>query len=232
MTHGYHKERGAYVLARAGRRHGARRRGERLMATARKKERGTVGAGDAAATEVITPNIWVRMTQTEDAGFTTILWAATRLIVLALVIGPAFLIGKALYGLRYALLSRLGPMRIWPWLVATGVALAASIATWYVWPANDPIGRLWIYLQVVGGFARTAYLVYAYGWLAVQRTPRSGGVEVEVGVEAPVEAPTVEVDLNEQTTEPETTEEETETQHKAEVEIGEDPDAYLEEIGQ
>ena len=228
MTHGHHKERAAYVLARAGRRHGARRRGERLMATARKKERGIVGAGDAAATEVVTPNIWVRMTQTEDAGFTTILWAATQLIVLALVFGPALLMAKGFYGLRYALLSRLGPMRVWPWLVATGVALAASIVTWFVWPATDPIGRLWLYLQVVGGFARTAYLVYAYGWLAVQRTPRSGGVEVEVGVEAPK----VEVDLNEQTTEPETTEEEADTQHLVEVEVGEDPDAYLEEIGQ
>ena len=221
MTHGHHKERAAYVLARAGRRHGARRRGERLMATARKKERGVVGAGDAAATEVVTPNIWVRMTQTEDAGFTTILWAATQLIVLALVFGPALLMAKGFYGLRYALLSRLGPMRVWPWLVATGVALAASIVTWFVWPATDPIGRLWLYLQVVGGFARTAYLVYAYGWPAIPRTSRSG-VEVEVA------APVVEVDLDEQ--EPEASQTHTQAEAKViEVEVDTDPDNYAKE---
>ena len=221
MTHGHHKERAAYVLARAGRRHGARRRGERLMATARKKERGVVGAGDAAATEVVTPNIWVRMTQTEDAGFTTILWAATRLIVLALVFGPALLMAKGFYGLRYALLSRLGPMRVWPWLVATGVALAASIVTWFVWPATDPIGRLWLYLQIVGAFGRTAYLVYAYGWPAIPRTSRSG-VEVEVA------APVVEVDLDEQ--EPEASQTHTQAEAKViEVEVDTDPDNYAKE---
>lgn len=198
MTEGYYKARGAYVLARAGRRHGARRRGEQLMAKARRIERDAVGAGDAAAAETVTPNLWMRrIHRREDSGVGAVVVTALWMLLIIVLVGPALLIAKAIYALRFALVSRLGPMRAWPWLVTAAVALVGAVVTWQLWPPEIAEARLWLCVQGVGAPVRVAYLVYAYGWQGVSRAKSSVAPVVVVGPVAE-DGPEIVVELDDE----------------------------------
>ena len=207
MSHGHHRTRGAYVLSRAGRRHSARRRGEKLMQTARKIEREEVGAGDAGITEIVTPNFWVRLTSREDSGFATIVMAATMLMVAAFVVGPALLLAKIFYGIRYALLSKLGPMRSWPWYVASGISAVLLFGLWFFWKP-EAVAIYWYFsAQIILSLARTGLLIYQYGWSAVRVQKQPEEIEINLGTDEVV----VEVDSSEDA---ETATEETEEEPK------------------
>ena len=182
MPHNYYKERSARVLSRAGRRHGARRRGEILLSKSRKNERSAVGAGDVGVAETVTPNIWVRTVKGENASFANTLIFASLLGLVFIFFGPALLVAKGIYALRYKLIPQLGPMRIWPWLV---LAVVLGGAFMYLFPIHLSFAYLYWFVQVSGSMLRMAYLVYAQGWLGVTgKGVKPEGIEVEVGTDS------------------------------------------------
>lgn len=175
-NHPFAKERGAWVLSHAGRRPGARRRGERLMLAARRDRRDRAGVGAAGVTEVVTPHLLHRVTHRggESGGGTL----QGVLGLLGLTIGlvltwPALLLGWAVYGAWVLLHSKVRPN---PW-APTVLSVVLFFAAWFWWTNTThatPGVRLqaqWWALQPALGLAITAWLTRAYGWPGV---PRSG----------------------------------------------------------
>ena len=80
MVGRFEQERGSWVLARAGHRLGARRRGEKLMVIARRSDRYEVGAGDALFQEVTTRNFIWRSIFREEGAANTAGWALFTMI--------------------------------------------------------------------------------------------------------------------------------------------------------
>lgn len=188
----HERERAAWVLARAGHRPAARRRGERLMASARRHERYESGAGDMAVAEVTTRNVFHRSVAREDGVLNQLgwlIWTVTWMFWVAVLVGPALLAGKALYGLGALAARRLGPLRSWPYLVLA-LALAGVLAgAWFRWPPEgwDTVVRSYACAQVVLAPVRAAWLVRAWGWPAVKAAPSGAGAVAPVVVGAPVQ---------------------------------------------
>ncbi|MDJ0454080.1 hypothetical protein [Gordonia amicalis] len=166
----YTQARSAWVLARAGRRPAARRRGERLAARARQVARYDAGAGDAAVAEVTTRSRFGRLAAERDEhrGRWTVLAAlveAGRLVVA----GPAIALSWAIYGTWYRQVPAWGPLR-WRTLAwATGgVVVAMLMVAGVAWLGGEiPWWGWWLLAQPVVGAGRAAWLAYAYGWEAV-----------------------------------------------------------------
>lgn len=173
-TDRYERERGAWVLSRAGRRPGARRRGEKLMLAARRADRDGVDAGDVAATESVTPGLLHRIIHREEDGMNQTGWAVGALVgagITAWAVGPALLGGAVIYGAWWYLVPRVGPVRIAPLAVVT--ALTAGVCGLIVM-AMPPTG-FWATVTAarhtawwVGAPGFAAWLTYAWGWAAVK----------------------------------------------------------------
>lgn len=176
----YAKERGAWVLSRAGRRPGARRRGERLMLAARRDRRDRAGVGAAGVTEVVTPGIVYRVTHRGgEAGGSAALGVLGLLgLTLGLVLTwPALLLGWALYGAWVALHDKVGKPNPWVPGVTAVVLFAAAWFWWSHTTYSTPGIRIqaqWWALQPALALALTAWLTRAYGWPAVPRKTVGG----------------------------------------------------------
>lgn len=180
-NHPHAKERGAWVLSHAGRRPGARRRGERLMLAARRHRRDRAGVGAAGVTEVVTPHLLHRVTHRggESGGGT--LQGVLGLLGLTLVLvltWPALLLGWCVYGLWVLLHSKVRPS---PWAPAV-LAAVLFVAAWFWWSNTNhatPGIRLqaqWWAVQPALGLAVTAWLIRAYGWPGVPRNGSTAGM--------------------------------------------------------
>ncbi len=202
---GFEKERGAYVLARAGRSPAARRRGERLMIRGRRVDSEAAGARDFAITDATTRNLFHRCVFREEGAGNIIGWFAVTVLWMGLVlmlIGPALGFAWAIYGIWYTLRDypfgpqpdpnlpetskrkpfRLGPLHPKPLIVAGaiiavagGVSLVIRGGDFFAW---------WLLTQPAVGFLRAAWLTRAYGWPTVtaQVKRASGAIQaVEVG---------------------------------------------------
>lgn len=174
MAERWEKERAAWVLTRAGRDKGARRRGEKLALRARQIDRREAGVGDAMAVEVVTRDVFTRNVFREEGAGNTLAWFVLTSTVLSwtcVLVGPALLLGLALYGLWWALVPRLGPLRSWP-LALTGVVVSVAMAaTWPWWSPEGTLNRVvtaWWNAQLPLGLLRAAWRVRAYGWAAVR----------------------------------------------------------------
>lgn len=198
MAERYEKDRGAWVLARAGRRAGARRRGEILTARARRRDRTGAGIGDAATAEIVTPSMVRRSVMREEGAGNTAgwaLWTAVWLLSVALLVGPAWALSRLVYLAWWTTVPRVGRMRSLPLALASLLALAGSIGSWWLWPPAG-IGFLRLYgcAQLVLGLAWCAVLVRANGWAAVAAQVRSSSAKiapVSVGTPAASIAPVV-----------------------------------------
>lgn len=174
----FEQQRGSWVLARAGHSRSAKRRGERLLAAARRRGRYAVGAGDAGFSEATTRGIVHRSIFREEGAANTLGWFIFTMGWLALTavsIGPGLLIGCAAYGLWWAMVSKWGPLKTWPYVgtafglmvvmpAAAGAAgYAEHFSVWYL-TAQFVIGLFW-----------AAYLVRANGWPAVADAAKKPG---------------------------------------------------------
>ena len=90
------------------------------MVAARRRERAESGAGDMAVAEVTTRNVLHRNVMREDGLLNQLgwlIWTAGWMFWGAVLVGPALLLGKALYGLG--------------WLLARGSARCGRGRTWF-----------------------------------------------------------------------------------------------------
>lgn len=184
----HERERAAWVLSRAGRRPGARRRGEKLAAKARRFDRELAGAGDAAFNEITTRNIFYRNVMREEGAANVVGWFVLTtgwMFWTAALVGPALVLGAALYGLAWALVPRLGRVKVWPFLVLAPVALTTTVTLWILWPPSGwatTLLSIWTGLQVVVGPLRAAQLTRANGWAAVAQRAKGAATAI-----APIE---------------------------------------------
>lgn len=195
MAERWLKERGAWVLARAGRHRGARRRGELLVSAARRHERSEAGLGEAAFGEVTTPNIIHRSIFREEGAANTLGWAwwtLTWVLWSLLLLGPAWVMAWGLYSVWCARAAHWGPPRLAPPLAAS--VTAAVLSTGY-WAALRPEGLLtqlvvgYGLVQVIAAPAHLGWLSRAYGWPAVEKTLRARSTDI-----APVAVPEIKTD--------------------------------------
>lgn len=195
MTERWEKERASWILARAGHRARARRRGEKLMVAARRHDRYEVGAGDASFGEVTTRNAFYRSVMREEGAANTAGWfclTVLSVIVLAVLVGPALLVSRIAYGTWWAMVPKWGPMFSPPYL---GLAALLGGIAWLALgrlSLEDLEGFLVQYgaVQVVLGVAWATWLVRANGWAAVARRQKQSGSKVErVSIEIPVVEP-------------------------------------------
>ena len=212
VEHRHERERAAWVLARAGRRPAARRRGEKLAAKARRFDRELAGAGDAAFNEVTTRNIFYRNVMREEGAANVVGWFVLTtgwMFWTAALVGPALVLGAALYALAWALVPRLGRVKVWPFLVLALVALATSVTLWTIWLQSGWASTLlfiWTALQLTCAPLRAAQLTRANGWAAVAKRAKAAAsaiapieiaVEAEPEAEAPAAAPvTVDIEVD------------------------------------
>jgi hypothetical protein len=195
----HERERPAWVLSRAGRRPGARRRGEKLAAKARRFDRELAGAGDAAFNEITTRNIFYRNVMREEGAANVVGWFVLTtgwMFWTAALVGPALVLGAALYGLAWALVPRLGRVKVWPFLVLALVALTTSVVLWIYWPPSSWAPSLlfiWTALQMTCGPLRAAQLTRANTAIA----PIEVAIEEEPEQEAaPPEPVTVDIEVD------------------------------------
>lgn len=195
MSERWEKDRGSWVLARAGHRPAARRRGEKLMVATRRYDRYEVGAGDTPFSEVTTRGVFYRSVMREEGAANIAGWVCFTVIwmfVLAIVAGPALLVSRIAYCIWWAMSPKWGRMSPLPYL---GIAALLGSVTWLT------LGRLslegtelfltqYAAVQVVLGVAWAAWLVRANGWAAVARREKQSGKKVNpIVVEIPNEAP-------------------------------------------
>lgn len=183
MSERWEKERASWVLARAGHSPAARRRGEKLMVSARRRDRYGVGAGDAAFAEVTTRNAFHRSVFREEGAANTMGWLTFTLMgaaVLAVLAGPAMLVSRVAYGIWWAMVPRWGRMHATPYLC---LALLLCAASWLVHERTGPsgfAGFLYVYgaAQSVLGLLWAGWLVRANGWPAVSRKVKQSSTRV------------------------------------------------------
>ena len=193
MTGRWEKQRGAWVLARAGRRAGARRRGELLMAKARRADRSAVGVGDAAVAEAVTPPWIKRSIMREDGLGNQLGWAVYTVAVVAVVavaIGPGLALGWAVYALWAWRAPEAAVRPHWWPLAATAFVVAVAMwATWVMVPPERAWLGLWWRAQPVVAATYAAWLTIAWGWPAVgdDREPGDGLVDLLVPATADAE---------------------------------------------
>lgn len=204
MAHRYEKQRGAWVLARAGRRAGARRRGEILTARARRQDRRDVGVGDAAVAEVTTPS-WVRRSiMREDGMDNQAGWAVYTIAVIAVVavaVGPALVLGWVVYAMWVWRSPSTAAKPSWeaPAAVALLAGLLAGLSQ--VTHPVDGVVDVWWRVQPAVGFAYTAWLTVAWGWPAVTADGGAADDVVELvvgGADTAAPVADVVVDVGEQ----------------------------------
>ena len=188
MAGRWEKERGAWILARAGRRAGARRRGVMLMAKARRQERLAVGVGDAAVAEAVTPP-WIRRSIMREEGLgNQACWAVYTIAVIAVVgvaVGPALALGWVVYALWVWRAPEAAMRPHWWPLAATALVVAVAMwATWVMVPPERAWLGLWWRTQPVVAATYAAWLTIAWGWPAVgdDREPGDGLVDLTVPV--------------------------------------------------
>jgi hypothetical protein len=160
------------------------------MASARKHERYESGAGDMAVAEVTTRNVFHRSVAREDGLLNRmgwLVWTLTWMFWVAVLVGPALVLGKALYGLGVLASRRLGPLRPWPYLVLAAVVAAISVGAWFAWPPQgwDAVLRAYACAQAVLAPLRGAWLVRAWGWLGVKAAPTTRAAVAPVVVAVP-----------------------------------------------
>lgn len=160
------------------------------MVAARRRERAESGAGDMAVAEVTTRNVLHRNVMREDGLLNQLgwlIWTLGWMFWGALLVGPALLLGKALYGLGWLLAPRLGPVRSWPYLILAVVAAGISVGAWFAWPPSgwDSFLRAYACAQLTLGPARGAWLVRAWGWPGVKAPASGGAVVAPVVVDVP-----------------------------------------------
>jgi hypothetical protein len=161
-------ERAAWVLARAGHLHGARRRGQRLVARSRRLTRDTAGVGDDAVTSVVTHARARRIAlEGEEHKGARLAWAATYELGRVLVVGPAFGAAWVIYGAWYRLVPRTGPMSLLRAGIVTAVLGLITLVTAMVAQPLSVVGW-WVLLQPLVAGLRLMWLVWAYGWTAVR----------------------------------------------------------------
>lgn len=130
----WERERAAWLLAHSKPGGSLRRRAEILARAARRGSRAGAGLATPAAQDEITPSTWLRLTRDSSGERHHRVRYGLLAGLLALLIGPGWLLGCAAY--RFALLplsSRIGRLWWWPWAVAAGIAL---VARWLLtdWP--------------------------------------------------------------------------------------------------
>lgn len=195
MTERWEKERASWILARAGHRARARRRGEKLMVAARRHDRYEVGAGDASFGEVTTRNAFHRSVMREEGAANIAGWfclTVLSVIVLAILVGPALLVSRIAYGTWWAMVSKWGRMVSPPYLGLAAVLGGIAWLTLARLPLEGFEGFLVQYgaVQVVLGVAWAAWLVRANGWAAVARRQKQSGSKVDkILIEIPVDEP-------------------------------------------
>ena len=166
-------ERAAWVLARAGHLHGARRRGQRLVARSRRLTRDSAGVGDDAVTSVVT-HARARRTalEGEDHKAARMIWAATYELGRVLVVGPAFGAAWLGYAAWYRLVPRTGPMSLMRAGIITLVLGLITLVTAMVVQPSSLVGW-WALLQPLVAGLRLMWLVWAYGWTAASKSTTS-----------------------------------------------------------
>ncbi len=169
---GWKRERAAWVMTRAGRSPAARRRGEKLIAAARRQDRHAVDAGDSASSEVTTRNIFYRSVMREEGPANIIgwfLWTVIWMAAVGLAIGPAIAIAWGIYASWYALLPRLGRLRAAPLFGAAALTAVLGAALFWFIGQNGGSTTLLGYavIQITVALCWAAWLTRAYGWRAV-----------------------------------------------------------------
>lgn len=195
--HRWERERAAWVLARAGHRPGARRRGEKLAVVARRNDRYEAGAGDAGFAEVTTRPLLYRAIFREEGAANTAGWALLTLIggmVVAVLAGPALIISRAAYGTWWVMVRKWGRMTPAPYLLMSAVL---GVVAWLVLSTTGLEGGALLAaryagFQVVGGVAWAAWLVRANGWTAVARKQKRSKQRI-APIVVETEAPAVPV---------------------------------------
>lgn len=165
--------RGRRVYSRAGRSPAARRRGEKLLVAARRIDRGEIGAGDAAVSEVVTPH-WLRRSVFREDGAQNVMgwfmWTVTYVGFLSLVVGVGMVAGWIFYGLWWLLAPKTNGLKFIPAAALTAL-LALVLSATFLLGSHDSVGAfvfaVWWRLQVVFAFGWLAFLIYAWGWPAV-----------------------------------------------------------------
>lgn len=180
----WEKERGSWVLARAGHRAAARRRGEKLMVSARRSDRYDVGAGDASFSEVTTRNVLYRSVMREEGAANTAGWfcfTAIWVLWLVLLVGPGLVISRIAYGLWWVMVPKWGRMFPLPYV---GLAAAAGGVGWLALDHLALEGFVAVLahctaIQLVLGLAWAGWLVRVNGWSAVARRQKQSGAKVD-----------------------------------------------------
>lgn len=187
MAEHWEKERGAWVLAHAGNSLNARRRGELLLRASRRRARDGSSAGDVAGIEAVTPSRLVRSIRREEGAANTIGWVIYTAIeygLRAVIIGPAEVLGWAIYGLWWTQTERWGRLRAWPLVL---LALLLGVGAWFASTrvALEPLYLVCFYYaaaQIVLAPLFTAVNTRLYGWSAA----KAGTAQVRArGVELP-----------------------------------------------
>jgi hypothetical protein len=194
------KERAAWVTTRAGRRPGARRRGERLRAAGRRIDREGTGSGDAAFTEATTRSLFYRCVMREEGAANTAGWLVSTLLWMGglfVAIGPALLIAKAIYGVWWLVIPVSGPkdyrgkrapgvMQAIPLWIASAATAAAAVGAWFAFESVHTFLYVYVAAQLAIASARAARLTRAYGWPAVAaKTKSAGGSKRVMEISAP-----------------------------------------------
>lgn len=198
MADRWEKDRGSWILARAGHSLGARRRGEKLMRTARRHDRYESGAGDATSSEVTTRSIIYRSIFREEGAANTLGWVLFTIgwvLVMLILVGPALLVSRIAYGIGWLMVPRWGRLAPGPFI---GIALILGITVWLVgrqWAPEGATGALATFGAIEGvlGVLWTAWLTRAFGWPAVARRHKQSGSRMEKVV---IEVPTSEVAID------------------------------------
>lgn len=170
----FERTRAAWVLSHAGRRPGARRRGERLMLAATRADRASVSAGDVAATETVTPGLLHRVSHREDGGLNAIGWILGLLVLAVLVVwlaGPGLLLGWLVYIAWWWLVPKIGAVKITPLAVLTVLVAVGCAISWWLFPTTgfwETVTSVRHALWWTGAPAFAAWLAWAWGWSAVK----------------------------------------------------------------
>lgn len=170
----YERTRAAWVLSHAGRRPGARRRGERLMLAATRADRASVSAGDVAATETVTPGLLHRVSHREDGGLNQLGWLLGLLVLGVFVVwvaGPGLLLGWLVYSVWWWLVPKVGAVKITPLVVIAVLVAVGCAVSWWVFPTTGfwaTVTSVRHAIWWIGAPAFATWLAWAWGWSAVK----------------------------------------------------------------
>lgn len=164
------------------------------MARARAAERRDAGVGASDVADAVTPNWFVRSVKREEGLADRAGWLVFTLavcVVLGAAVGPAMLLGWAVYGawVWRAPQARTAPD---PFLLAVTavILLVGATATVALAPPQDMVLGIWWRVQPGLGLGYSAWLVRAWGWAAVEAVAEEPGtVCIPVGQGASGQAP-------------------------------------------